>query len=296
MFDLLRRLLGHPSGVRSSPQAQPSPIRTYGSLQTPKYDAGLVPLLKRDHRELSEMLLQIHEKIAAGRYNNIPEMLIRLRSRLEAHLLFENVRFYNFIEHTLRDDKENLELIRSFRREMNTIARVFIDFVRKYQNGIHGNSQIDEFSGDFTRVSALLLQRNEREELSLYPLYFDGGTVDGGVQSSGSAPSVSRIPDAPSAIELPIGPSRPIQLEDRSDEAVDVGQAFVQLESIADDIVRSSTSAAAYDFSVRDWLKRWLEVRQPALGFRKPSELIHTREGVDQVSRVLGSILSGAYQ
>lgn len=166
MLGLLRRLMG-----RGAPaQATPAPL-THGTAQLPRYDSALVESLKRDHNELVKLYTEIGRLPERGRWNDIPAQLVAFKSRLEAHLLAENVRFYNYVEYTLRDDSEDLMLIRSFRREMNTIARGVIDFVKKYQHGAFDERARKAFLEDYQGVGALLTQRIEREEGSLYPLY-----------------------------------------------------------------------------------------------------------------------------
>jgi putative toxin-antitoxin system antitoxin component (TIGR02293 family) len=77
------------------------------------------------------------------------------------------------------------------------------------------------------------------------------------------------------------------------------GQAaigMVKLLGIAQDIVRNSTAEAARDFDAVKWLGQWIERPQPALGGRKPADLLDTPTGIEMVARLLGSIQSGAYQ
>jgi putative toxin-antitoxin system antitoxin component (TIGR02293 family) len=76
------------------------------------------------------------------------------------------------------------------------------------------------------------------------------------------------------------------------------GQAtlgMVRLLGIARSIVDNSTSDAACDFDSAKWLGQWIERPQPALGGKKPAELLDTPTGIEIVSRVLGAIESGAY-
>lgn len=77
------------------------------------------------------------------------------------------------------------------------------------------------------------------------------------------------------------------------------GQAaigMVKLLGIAQDIVQSSTAESAKGFDALKWLGQWIERPQPALGGRKPADLLDTPTGVDMVGRLLGAIQSGAYQ
>jgi hypothetical protein len=90
---------------------------------------------------------------------------------LEGHLIAENVRFYNYVENSMQGDVESTALVRSFRREMNAIARGVVDFVKKYQVASFDETMRQEFMADYQTVYGLLAQRIEREESSLYPLY-----------------------------------------------------------------------------------------------------------------------------
>jgi putative toxin-antitoxin system antitoxin component (TIGR02293 family) len=77
------------------------------------------------------------------------------------------------------------------------------------------------------------------------------------------------------------------------------GQAavgMIKLLGIAQDIVSNSTAAEAENFDAAKWLGQWIEKPQPALGGRKPADLLDTPTGVELVARLLGSIESGAYQ
>lgn len=71
---------------------------------------------------------------------------------------------------------------------------------------------------------------------------------------------------------------------------------MIKLLGIAQTIVSNSTAVEARKFDSAKWLGRWIERTQPALGGRKPAELIDTPMGVLIVARLLGSIESGAYQ
>jgi putative toxin-antitoxin system antitoxin component (TIGR02293 family) len=72
--------------------------------------------------------------------------------------------------------------------------------------------------------------------------------------------------------------------------------ALTRLVAIATAIVADSTNAASADFQAAKWLGAWIERPQPALGGRRPSDLLDTATGADIVVRLLGSMASGAYQ
>jgi putative toxin-antitoxin system antitoxin component (TIGR02293 family) len=71
---------------------------------------------------------------------------------------------------------------------------------------------------------------------------------------------------------------------------------IARLLGMANEIVANSTAPEAKNFDAARWLGQWLEKPQPALGGRRPAELIDTPTGLDVVTRLLGAIESGAYQ
>ena len=71
---------------------------------------------------------------------------------------------------------------------------------------------------------------------------------------------------------------------------------IARLLGIAREMVDNSLAPQARDFDSAKWLGQWLERPQPALGGRKPAELIDTPTGLDVVAKLLGAIESGAYQ
>ena len=135
------------------------------------YDPGLVDSLKQDHTELVAMYGQLGQDVKEGQFQRIPNALLAFKTRLEAHLLIENVRFYVYVEQSLGNDSENLALIRGFRREMNSIARGVVEFVRRYQTTRVTADNSAQFMRDYEEVGQLLVMRIQREEGNLYPLY-----------------------------------------------------------------------------------------------------------------------------
>lgn len=100
--------------------------------------------------------------------------------------------------------------------------------------------------------------------------------------------SMLRIPKATAARKT----SEDTMIDGRAGQAA-VG--MVRLLGLAQDIVDDSTAPEASGFDTLKWLGQWVERPQPALGGRKPAEFLDTPTGVALVSRVLGSLQSGAF-
>ncbi len=54
-------------------------------------------------------------------------------------------------------------------------------------------------------------------------------------------------------------------------------------------------SGVPADFDSRAWLDAWLLQELPALGFRRPVDVLQGHGGLERVQKVLATIGSGAY-
>jgi putative toxin-antitoxin system antitoxin component (TIGR02293 family) len=70
---------------------------------------------------------------------------------------------------------------------------------------------------------------------------------------------------------------------------------LLSLLAKARDIVEDSVASEAKDFDVAGWLGRWIETPQPALGGKRPSDLLDTEVGARMVERTLGALRSDTY-
>lgn len=75
------------------------------------------------------------------------------------------------------------------------------------------------------------------------------------------------------------------------------GQAALgvtRLLAKAKEMAEESTHPDAGSFDTSRWLGKWIRKPQPALGGRRPEDLLDTPTGIETVMRVLGAIQSGA--
>lgn len=134
------------------------------------YSAHLIPGLKGDHGELLKLYAELERMAIEGRFASIPASLGTFKSKLDVHLLNENLHFYCYVEEKALGERDR-ELIRGFRAEMNGISRSVLNFVKVYrQAGVHpANGQT--FLSELRQIGGLLVTRIEREEKELYSLY-----------------------------------------------------------------------------------------------------------------------------
>ena len=135
------------------------------------YDAGLVPKLTQDHRQLVETYKQVHAALARNDLKTVRDRLIQFRGALQDHLLAENVKLYVYLARQLAGDEDSSQLVNEMRREMMGIGRTVMDFLRKYTDSPISPENTGHFKTELDGIGAALVQRIQREETSLYPLY-----------------------------------------------------------------------------------------------------------------------------
>lgn len=136
-----------------------------------QYHPELIEQLVADHRMLLGLYGEIKKVFEAGDYARVSKMLDEFRRGLQGHLLTENVRMYIYLERNLAGDEFNADLIRGYRREMDGIGKVAMNFLKKYEAIGVDTELAGPFAKDFATIGAVLAERIEKEERGLYPLY-----------------------------------------------------------------------------------------------------------------------------
>ncbi len=137
-----------------------------------QYDSGLIQNLERDH----EMLVEIFGKIWSEGYeksdfDTLCLHLSEFKSLFQSHLLKENVKFYVYLEQSLRRDTHSLSIVKEFRKDMNDIANAVIAFCKKYDKPEYTEVAHESFKADYQGIGQALVRRVQLEERDLYSLY-----------------------------------------------------------------------------------------------------------------------------
>lgn len=78
-------------------------------------------------------------------------------------------------------------------------------------------------------------------------------------------------------------------------EIIEGDAGFLELLQKVQEMVAESTNPTAASFDAELWLREWIHKPQPALGGRRPADVLTTRDGVPAVLRVLGAFFSGSF-
>lgn len=134
-----------------------------------RYEPTLIPNLKKDHKKMSSIYVEIENAYHAGKAADIRRFLIEFKDLLTGHILKENISLYAYMKYNLKNDPINYELMQSMQKEMGDIGRVVYRFLDK---STKSTAVYDvEFKREFDQIVNALVRRMQNEENQLYSIY-----------------------------------------------------------------------------------------------------------------------------
>lgn len=135
------------------------------------YDPLLIQRLRADQQRMLELFTQTQALLNARDYAGIFRKLGELRIVLQDHLMTANVKFYVYMSRQLANDSAKSAIINDCRREMLVNSRHLMDFLRTYTAVRLDDILAETFQIDLLVIGSVLVQRIEREQTTLFPLY-----------------------------------------------------------------------------------------------------------------------------
>lgn len=135
------------------------------------YDPQLIKHLTADHQRMLEIFTDAQTLLTTHDYEGVKRKLGELRITLQDHLMTSSVRFYIYVARNLATDPAKTAMIGLYRREMLENSRQIMDFLRTYSAAKLDDSYADSFQVELLVIGAALVQRIEREQSTLFPLY-----------------------------------------------------------------------------------------------------------------------------
>ncbi len=137
-----------------------------------RYYPNLIQDLVSDHRKLHALREHIFDSFTRRDITAIARDLKEYGTLVRNHLLTENMRLYIYLQQHMAGDEVNTALVRSFRREMDGIAKTALDFLDRYKDiETKSASELVSFTQELDKIGAVIDARMQREEETLYPLY-----------------------------------------------------------------------------------------------------------------------------
>ena len=135
------------------------------------YDPLLVGRMRAEQQRILVLFAQAQALLTTHDYAGVKHKLNELRVTLQDHLMTANVKFYVYVSRYLAGDAAKSAIIGEYRREMLVSSRKIMDFLRTYSTASFDDNLANTFQVGLLVISAALVERVEREQVSLYPLY-----------------------------------------------------------------------------------------------------------------------------
>lgn len=136
------------------------------------YYPKLIDELVQDHHQLQVLQERIKHGFDQRDLGMVARELGEFGALLRNHLLKENMRLYIYLQQRVAGDEVNTSLVRSFRKEMDGLARQALDFLEKYKAiETMPAMEVLNFVEELERIGNVVHGRMQREEQALYPLY-----------------------------------------------------------------------------------------------------------------------------
>ena len=159
---------------------QPRPNETTATPATPQpqapgtrigYDPLLIKRLMDDHQRMLALFTQTQSLLTSHDYDGVKRTLGELRIILQDHLMTASVKFYVYVSRQLAGDPAKTAIINEYRREMLGNSRQIMDFLRTYSTARLDDTYAETFQIELLVIGSALVQRIEREQSTLFPLY-----------------------------------------------------------------------------------------------------------------------------
>ena len=135
------------------------------------YYPKLISYLEMDHQHLINLYTDINAALELKEYSVVGDCLAQFKEDFKSHLEDENIKFYGFLEQSLKHKNEEFVSLRRFRKEMRTIERNVIKFLDYWMDiGVTAESY-QEFKTQYDAIGHALVKRIESEENGMYKMY-----------------------------------------------------------------------------------------------------------------------------
>lgn len=183
MINIVENFLhGRPSHNRITPSngnAEASDREIVMDKQGVAYDNELIDGLRQEHETLIEQFgFILKSGYEPGDLELLCENLGEFKRLFQSHLATENVKLFGYLEQKMKQHTPEVDLMLSFRREINECSKMVISFCKKYARPIDALVLHDTFKDDYRDAGQALIHRVQFIEKEMYSLYRNIYKVD----------------------------------------------------------------------------------------------------------------------
>jgi len=135
------------------------------------YDPGLIAEFLDTHQKLVYLHGHARSCAAVGDWKGTSAALGAFRIELTDHLVSEGIRLYVYLKQSLKDEPEVQAQMRHFATEMHGIGAAVMKYLDAVRDIATETYQRAGFIEQWDQIGGTLVQRIQREEKVLYPMY-----------------------------------------------------------------------------------------------------------------------------
>jgi iron-sulfur cluster repair protein YtfE (RIC family) len=135
------------------------------------YDPELPDRLRRQHREILDLLQNTVAAARDGKYRHVENMLTEFQHGYRNHRFERNQRFIPYMNHCLANNKGHSELILKINSVTRHLDQRVITTVEKHKESGVADQNRDEFIEELEQIHSDLRKHMREEDEFIYPMY-----------------------------------------------------------------------------------------------------------------------------
>lgn len=135
------------------------------------YDPALPDRLRRQHREILEILENAVSAATDGKYRHVGGLLDDFQHNYQNHRFEKNQRFIPYMNHCLANNRGHSELVLKINSVTRRLDQRVIATVRKHRESGVADRNREEFVRDLQQIHSELRRHMREEDEFIYPMY-----------------------------------------------------------------------------------------------------------------------------
>ena len=137
-----------------------------------QYDPTLIETLEEDHKQLFVLFNQVLDVARNNKFITLQLGLVEFATAFTTHIELEDEKLYGYLT-MLASNKSELEqkIVSDYSQEMKNISISIFKLLNFSHSSPITKHNVSKFIEDFEKIGELLMDRIEREENILYPIY-----------------------------------------------------------------------------------------------------------------------------
>lgn len=142
------------------------------------YSPDLITSLMEEHQKIAILLQQIEQSLKSQDYNLTSQLFSEFKFIAYSHTAKENLKLYVYLHNHTKQFPEIYSKLRQWRKYVDSIEARIVDFFDKFGDFESNLEKQASILGEFKQFSSSLSQKNNIEEKTIFPIYWEPHLYD----------------------------------------------------------------------------------------------------------------------